>query len=361
MVEVFIVNVFILSNNYSPGYYSHLKAYYKIFKDMGFNPFLYIDRAYKFFLDNDNEKMNYYYTDNLYFDERPEIVLFVNPCINMHKKAKYFKEILHSKIIYVYHEPWDGLINYLVNEKITTTFKMIVAHYYSKQMLKVCDAVLVCSKYALKKYELLDKKYNKNVYYLPLLFVDENAHMQDFNRKYFSFIGGATKSRAFDTYLEFVKYNLLHNTNITFQIATRVNIENLIDSDLKYAIKNEQIKIIHGRVLSNEEINLAYKQSFCVWNLYNRSTQSGVLAKSFVFGTPVIASNIGSFSEFVKNYYNGIIQKNNKDFKQLYDNLLIIKDNIDTYSKNARKTFEEIFYYKSNIERLSNIIERLHR
>ena len=63
-----------------------------------------------------------------------------------------------------------------------------------------------------------------------------------------------------------------------------------------------QLLVQQGRPLTEEEMSAAYRRSVATWNGYRRSTQSGVLPNAFMQGTPVIATKLGSFEEFVKKW-----------------------------------------------------------
>lgn len=113
-------------------------------------------------------------------------------------------------------------------------------------------------------------------------------------------IGGYSPARASDEFLGFVKYIGENGLGIKLQIATRSSIEDkLSDPIFKEMIESGQLVVRQGRPLSSEEINLAYRTSICTWNAYRRSTQSGVLPNAFMQGTPVIATHVGSFDDYV--------------------------------------------------------------
>lgn len=350
------MNVLLVSTKYSPGHFSHLKGFYKLFEQLGYNPHLYINERYKFLLNEERESFNHIWFNSNHYDVeiKPDIILFQNVGIENIKIAKFFKEKNKSKIIYIYHEPWDGL-NYL-KEGIKQFVKASGAHYYSKNMIKISDLILVPSSYALEKYKNHDKKYNDKVVKFPLLFDDElNDNIKIDDKRYFSYIGHAVKGHGFDNFIDFVKNSYNNNFDIKFKIATRTNIDKYIDKTIKNCIDQKFLIVHHGKDLSNKEINSHFSDSYCLWNLYKRSTQSGILPKAFMLGTPVISTNIGSFPEFVVNGKNGYIQ-NASEYELLYENIQKIKNNIKYFSCNARKTFLDTFYYKSNINKLKKIL-----
>jgi glycosyltransferase involved in cell wall biosynthesis len=291
-----------------------------------------------------------------------DIILFVNVSTINHKYAQILKR-KGSKVIYLYHEPWESFRQYL-KEGIKQALKATIAHFFSVRLLKNSDLVIVPSKYALNLYKNKDIKYNENVLMIPLLFDDELDEEVDITKKqYFSYIGHAVKGHAFDVYIELIKHIYKQGVDMKFQIATRTDLSRLLKKDkiLQEMIEKEILKIAHGRPLPNSEINRAYKESFCIWNVYRRSTQSGVLPKAFMFGTPVLASNVGSFGEFIREGENGLIIDKTamKDFDLILASVEDIKRNLVFYSKNARETFLKIFFYKNCIENFRTILNSL--
>jgi len=114
-----------------------------------------------------------------------------------------------------------------------------------------------------------------------------------------------------------------------------------------------------GSLCSNDQINKYYEESFCIYNMYRRTTQSGVLPKAFMFGVPVLASDIGSFPEFVEDGENGFIVKN-RDEGPIYNKLKIIRENIYSFSMQARRSFERYFYWKNNINMVKEMVDKLY-
>jgi glycosyltransferase involved in cell wall biosynthesis len=113
--------------------------------------------------------------------------------------------------------------------------------------------------------------------------------------------------------------------------------------------------VVHcGRPLSNDEINLCFAQSICVWNVYRRSTQSGILAKATMFGTPVLASEAGSFREFITDHQNGRLLRDASldTVLQAYED---IRSNLNRYTSLSREKFLTTFYYKSQLALCRNV------
>lgn len=103
-----------------------------------------------------------------------------------------------------------------------------------------------------------------------------------------------------------MKYALLQDKNIRFMIATRSSISSLLKEEIFVdAIRKGRIVIHEGRPMTENEINKYYRQSICVWNAYNRSTQSGVLPNALMQGTPVIVNSRGVAKEVISDGVEG--------------------------------------------------------
>ncbi len=110
--------------------------------------------------------------------------------------------------------------------------------------------------------------------------------------------------------------------------------------------------------MSNDEINIYYASSYLVWNAYNRSTQSGVLAKSFMFGTPGLVMR-HNLSEFVENGREVKAVNSNADFTELDAAINDVLSNFDRYSTNARCNYERNYDYKNHNAEMQDIINSL--
>ena len=348
------MNVIVASLKFSPGHLSHIVAYGKLFREIGNDVTLWLDQGYAK-LDTRNEFPVLWYPKTE--PKKVDILFLVNASTKNHFLCRNFKK-KGARIIYLYHEPWESFGQYL-KEGLKQALKATAAHYFSTKVLPLCDLVIVPSEYALSLYERYDVSYNNRVVKVPLLFEDELCGEIDLSKKeYFSYIGHAVKGHAFDKYISFIKYAYAKRVQFKFEVATRTDLGSLLKRDRALnKMENEGIlRVSHGRPLTNEEINQAYERSFCVWNLYRRSTQSGVLPKAFMVGTPVIASNIGSFPEYIRNSENGFLLAKTYSYDYLLDLIIYIKKNINSMSMYCRNTFERTFYWKRWVNDFALII-----
>ena len=118
--------------------------------------------------------------------------------------------------------------------------------------------------------------------------------------------------------------------------------------------KSERVKIQKGRFLTNDEIDRYYSSTKVLWNAYNRMTQSGVLAKAFMFGTPAIMMR-HNLNEFAHDGEEVVAIDENKSYEQIENAISKIIEEFDRFSNNCRNQFLQSFYYKNFNEKMSEI------
>ncbi|MCC8052228.1 MAG: glycosyltransferase [Clostridiales bacterium] len=353
--------VLIMSAKFAPGHFSHLLAYYCLFERLDYEVSLYLAQEYEPFVLRE-KKYRYSIIDKRI--KRIDILFIYNLSKDDIKHiTRLKKENPDIKIYYVYHEPWLGFKKVIYNmlaqkESVYDTVKTVGRYCFAIPVLKNCEYVFLPSKNAEQNYKKYCLRYNSNYGVFPLIFTDEAMEETDIKqKKYFSFISTAENAKNFRAFLEYVKFRSKRNPQSLFQIATRTDITEYLDDELAQMVEEEKLILNHAHPLTNDEINEAYKKSNCVWLLYNRSTQSGVLCKSFMFGTPVIASDIGSFGDIVTGG-NGIILKTEYNFDDIDAAYETILSDLASYSKNARQTFLNNFYWKKHIKQFKETIEK---
>lgn len=350
----------VLSGKFSIGLVSHLEAYYELISCIEYEPLLIINSKYSKYIAEYKNIYKIKEIESLIIDI---LIIFNISIYDISIIKKLRKNNRKMKIIFIYHEPWRGYIKEFKRQKNMRNFiKTCGRKFLSNKILKKTDEVWLPSINGEKEYLKIDVNFNKNYFIYPLIFKDELTDTINLKeKKYFSYIATVDDSKRFKEFLSFIKYYNKKNDKIKFLIATKSNIDIYLDKELKFMINNGTLKVRHGVDLNNSEINAAYNKSWCVWLLYESSTQSGVLCKSFMFGTPVIASNIEAFREFL-NKNNSVVIKNYNDMNEIINSANFIKDKLDLLSKNARESFikEFYFYNKKEVfkERIEYIMEK---
>jgi glycosyltransferase involved in cell wall biosynthesis len=359
-------NAAVVSLHFSPAYVSHMVAFGKLLSELGFSVTFVLDERYFSFADLSGTgriiSSQKYATgaSRLKFDT----AIFCNAAINNSSVAHEMRT-RGTTVLYVFHEP--SPISLHLSEGWKEIFKLIVAKYCSIAMLRKSSGVMVPSACARNLYDKYFAKYNSHVYTLPLLFDNEcnteNLTPAKNKRQYFSFLGNAIKAHNFDMFVSFAKYAIRTKSTIKFAIATKTDLNAyfLRDKELLRYAREGRISIQHGRALSNKEMNQYCFDSFCVWNIYRCSTQSGVMARAFMSGAPVVATQMGSFPEYVAPGVNGEFVDAADDFKGMLHAAEKIQRSIPTYVEGCHKTFFETFYYKASREKIAQILHDLEK
>ena len=344
--------ILIVALKYRAAFISHMIANYKQLVELGYRPVLYI---HKDFIQNLPSGIDY--ISSFPTITNLKYAIFWSPSLNnifVMIRLRLFKR---CKICYVYHEPLEKNVKAYIKSQnsIGYIISVYIKNFASKIMLALSNKTLLPSKKAINLYEksIIDRFLCHHYFYLPLMYDDEPKG-QNIKRKYFSYIGGINRDHAFEAYIGSIFYIYKNNLqrNYSFLIASRNKLE--ITPKISEMIEKGILIIKCGKQMSNEEINLYYQESLIVWNAYNRTTQSGVLAKAFLFGTPAIILR-QNFSEFVIDKKNVYMVDDHNPINIL-EGVNFILMNYDSFSKQARSTFEHYFYYKSSNSMMSRII-----
>lgn len=351
------MNCVIISAKFSPPQMSHFAAISALFKELGHSPYLLLHPSYQSKLD-DIEAQVYYINQ---IDTMPvmDVAMVYNMSLHDTKILSRLKKGNNFKSFFVYHEPWYGM-SYWIRDffrggvKMLMLPRLVAIHYFAKKLLKTVDCVILSSERGKEQYLKKDVKYNSTYKVFPLVFKDETKNIPYQEREYFSYIATASKEKNFPLFINFISHYLPIDPNLKVQIITKSDISKYWNHELDKYVRNGRILLQTGRNLENREINLALMRSSCTWLYYHHSTQSGVLARSFMCGSPILASNQG-FQEFI-NGKNGLICSSGQ-FDDLYKSYNEICKKKEQMSKNSRESFR-MFDYKEFKNAFFEILDR---
>ncbi|WP_415579592.1 hypothetical protein, partial [Flavobacterium succinicans] len=263
-------------------------------------------------------------------------------------------------VIYVYHEPFDSIKSYSKSGfGILKIIKICLINLVSIVIVFFSNDIILPSITSLGLYKKKYKKVNNNYTMIPLLFDDEgNDFIKKENKKYISYIGTVAADHAFDKFVDFAVKAMTYDwfPGCQFLIATSSIIPQIEKDKIKQFVSNGKIFVQEGGAMSNCEINNFFETSVLVWNAYNRSMQSGVLPKAFMFGTPVIILKKNE-NEFMQNKITGLLIDDNNDVFEIKVAVEYILSRKDFFFVNCRAKFKETFYYKNKINVFKELIE----
>ena len=327
----------IVSLNFNPGHVSHLIASYKQMEELGYSSVYYVNPLFTKFLP-DNVRIR---TSDFKIPKCDVAVITFPSLHNLPLIQRLRNQ--RTKIIYIFHEPLAPLSHYRASGfSYKYLVKLWIIDHINSLTVKWSDCILIPSKKALDYYQKNHKYKNPNVQYIPLLYDDEALNAKPCNRQYISYIGTVAADHSFDEFVNYVNIALSHNwhNGYYFLIATKSEFD--IPDVLK---ESSRVKILKGKPLTNEEINQAYGGSAVVWNAYARTTQSGVLAKAYMFGTPAIVMH-NNLNEFMIEGQTVVSISNNQDADQIHNAIDSILPKLDEFVKNCREMFLDKFYYR---------------
>ncbi len=346
--------IIIASLNFRPAHVAHLVANYKLAEEIGLTPTLLVNDAFIPFL----PKGLRFETDYRRLT-KADYAIFWFPSIWNLKVMMWLKFRHKCCLMYVVHEPLERYSTYIKSgNSHQWTIKFFTKYYVSLGFIALSDLIIVPSEKALRLYKTSPaRRINKNVTLIPLMFYHETlAHTPE--RQYFSYIGTISPDHAYDKFVNFISWSNEQPGEIAqlkFLIATRYNVERT--PIIRTLEDTGRLKIIDAHPLTDEEINSAYASSFCVWNAYNRTTQSGVIAKSFMFGTPALVLK-RNMSDFMVPQKNVVICNSNEDCNEIKDAILYAYNHFDTMSGNALHTYQTTFDYSNFLNKFNSIIQQ---
>lgn len=228
---------------------------------------------------------------------RPDIIHFETfslRAIGMLLFLKSFKNVLltiHDPV------PHTGEGTWKISLPRTFFFNMPVKKKY-----------LFYSQFAKQQFEEYYKhqKPNKMVLKMsPYSFLQRLVTPEKYRKQYVLFFGRLSPYKGIDDLLQAMPDVFKEFPDEHLIIAGKRYHGFDIDDDVLTSYK-DNITLIEKHI-PNEELALLIQQAKFIVCPYKDATQSGVLMTAFGLNTPVIATNVGSFPEFIKNDVNGLL------------------------------------------------------
>lgn len=339
----------IISLNFHPGHVSHMVASYKQCEELGYQSIFYVDSEFENYLPHECRML----INGRHSCPVTDIAIFLFPS---QKNLPLIWKMKRKgvRMVYIFHEPLSPMSDY---RKAGFSYKYLaklwVINRISQWTVKWSDLILLPSRKAVDFYEKNPLYKNRNYHYLPLMYDDERRKRHElFPRIYFSYIGTIAADHSFGEFLNFSEWAIRENRMPEFKFLIATKSSFTVPDILK---DSQRITIQQGRPLTDEEINAYYASTIVVWNAYARTTQSGVLAKSFMFGTPALVLH-KNCNEFAQDgiEIKAIEDNTNKD--EIAAAIVEVKKNFLLYSSNCRKRFEESFYYRQYNEQFATLV-----
>lgn len=266
-------------------------------------------------------------------DFDPDYIYFYN----YHPFFNYYAAILARKMgitfIQHVHEP------YVEDKSVYEGMKrywLYLFEFLQGRLLEKTDIVVVSSQRALY---LFNKRYNKfrgKCLLIPLMYEDLGDSILPLDRKYILFIGPPVPAKSPETLLNIADYSIKHNLGLNFLMITRKKI----DDDRFF---KDNLTIFYKDRISDNEIEYYQRQSLMAITPYKVATQSSVVLTSFMYGTPVVAAEVGGIKEVVSHLKTGYLLGKDSGITDWINGIIFIKENFEYLSLNCRKHFLKNF------------------
>lgn len=215
----------------------------------------------------------------------------------------------------------------------------------------IADGFIFYSNYAKKQFDENFNQLSKSKHLLKFQPFTFNQYYKQstsiVNDSCILFFGRISYYKGIDLLLDAIPIILQYYPNQIFVIAGKSDGYQL---DYLFFKKYEHNIILLNRYINPKEaVHLIQKSKFLICP-YRDASQSGVLMTAKAIGKPVIATNVGAFSEYIEDGHNGLIADPNKE--AIADRILYCLDqnrfksyesNIDkNYSQNLANTNQKV-------------------
>jgi glycosyltransferase involved in cell wall biosynthesis len=274
----------------------------------------------------------------VFSEHKPNYVYLHNYHLLNHSIAKSCRKN-GGKFIFHAHEP------YVENKHAHGGFQqywLYLNEYMEAKLLHNSDVAVVSSKEGSRLFNKAYPWFKGRKGEIPLLYEDlgNGANLLS-DRKYITFVGPPVPAKGPEIFLKIVDFAAAHYPNMSFLLISRERI-----TDPKFLNKNN-LSIYHKTRISDEEYGNLMKNSLAVLTPYKRETQSSVVLVSYMYGTPVVSSNIGGLPEFVNNGITGYIVDLDATVEEWIDAINQTQNNAHTMRLHCRRYFEENFSGKN--------------
>lgn len=227
---------------------------------------------------------------------------------------------------------------------------------YMKSLLRRVDRIIAPSRFLMnmfvqsgvprEKIIHSPKGYNLSAF--------KNFKKKDGHKLSFGFLGATAKHKGFDILIE--AFNEINTNDVELRIYGNHHLDSKDIEKMQFKMRNRNIRFMGAYEDVREpysEIDVLVFPSICYEN------RPLALTESIITETPIIASNIGSIPELVKDGENGLLFEvgNSKD---LYKKMIAVIESPDLL-ENLRRKSDQIKSIKNQAEDIEEIYQGILR
>lgn len=345
------MTIYIASLKYSPVFKSHCFAFGKACEKEGYSVKYLLSREYAWMLSEEEKNKTVFIgvsnsifsmlkdvmntknkekLDKTFSEEKPTHIYMHNYHFLNHYIAELSKNY-DSVFIYHVHEP------YVENKKAHGGLQQYWLHlfeYFQHKLLRKTDVAIVSSNEASHLFDLKNPFFHGKKMFIPLMYEDlgdslSNAQGRDF----ITFIGPPVPAKNPEKFLDLVRYSDENGLGLKFLLITRSEVK-----DARF-FRDNNLQVYYKKRITEEEFGELVSRSIAVLTPYKRETQSSVVLVSYMYGTPVVSSNVGGLPEFVTHEKTGYLLDVDAEPDQWIKGIHFIQSNFSSLSKACRDYF----------------------
>lgn len=252
------------------------------------------------------------------------------------------------KFIYHAHEP------YVENKSAHGGLQQYWLHlneFAEERLLKNTDVAVVSSKEASRLFEEHCSWFKGKRVQIPLMYEDLGVEAATINeRKYITFVGPPVPAKGPEIFLKIVDYSSKHSLGLSFLLISRMKIK---DSEYR---ERDNLTVFCRERMSDEEFGDLIRKSLMVLTPYKRETQSSVVLVSYMYGTPVVSSDVGGIPEFVNHGKTGYLVSMGSSIEEWINGIFFVLENHHKMTVNCRNYFVETSSGKNWGQYLSDLL-----
>jgi glycosyltransferase involved in cell wall biosynthesis len=282
----------------------------------------------------------------IFSENQPTHVYMHNYHFLNHYIAKLSKR--HECVfIYHVHEP------YTQNKKAHGGFHQYLLYlfeYFQGKLLENTDIAIVSSNEAYRLFDLSYPNFSGRKMLIPLMFEDLGNSLDRKDREYITFVGPPVPAKNPEKFLDIVKCSNKSNLGLRYLLISRSKVKDSI------YFKEKNLHVFFKVRISDEAFGDLIRRSIAVLTPYKRETQSAVIPVSYMYGTPVLSSNVGGLSEFVSHKKTGYLLDLDAEVEEWIEGISYIQKNFPRISMNCRQYFVENFSGKNWEQYLGHLL-----
>lgn len=340
-----------VSLSFHPGHFSHLVANYRLLDEAGFTPWMYVHPDFNV-MDPVNEFRKVTSPAELSLLGPIGLAVFWFPALKNIPEIVRLRIRWRARIVYMFHEPFDSIRRYRASGfSVARVAKIWAINLVNILVLLLSHAVILPSRSAYRCYEEKYRRLSLPYSLVPLLFDDEaGPSASPDGKRYIAYIGTVAPDHAFDRFVAFADQAMSEQwfPGQTFAIATSSTIPSADRALLQPHIDAGRLVVTSAHALSTAEINGFFRDSLVVWNAYNRSMQSGILPKAFMFGTAVISVSRNA-NDHVQDGVTGVLVDDNADAEAIRRAVHRVLERREAFFGACRRAFLDTFYYRNRL------------